>query len=56
MGIHGNSQVCKLELFLSLRINGNDFTAPTSDQEDPVQTLHEDFEELHIWRQSQGEE
>lgn len=56
MGIHGNSQVCKMELFPSLRINGNDFTAPASDQEDPVQTLHEDFKELHIWGHSQGEE
>lgn len=41
--------------FPSLRINGNDFTAPASDQEDPVQTLHEDFQELHIWGHSQGE-
>lgn len=55
-GIYGNSQVCKLELFPSLRINGNDFTAPASDQEHPVQTLHEDLEELHIWRPSQGAE
>lgn len=42
--------------FPSLGINGNDFAAPASDQEDPVQTLHEDFQELHIWGRSQGEE
>lgn len=48
--------VCKVELIPSLRINGNDFTTPASNQEDPIQTLHEDFEELHIWRNSQDEE
>lgn len=46
----------QVELFPSLRINGDDFTAPPSDQEDPVQTLHEDFEELHVCRYRQGEE
>lgn len=49
-------KVCKVELIPSLRINGNDFTTPASNQEDPIQTLHEDFEELHVWWHSQDEE
>lgn len=36
----------------SLRVNGDNFTATTSHQQDPVQTLHENLQELHVWEDS----
>lgn len=35
--------------FSSLGVNGDDFTAAASNQEDPVQALHENLQELHVW-------
>ena len=38
-----------------LGVDGDDFTATASHQEDPVQTLEENFQELHVWEdKSQG--
>lgn len=37
-----------------LRVDSNDFTATASHQEDPVQTLEENLQELHVWDSSQG--
>lgn len=36
-------------VFFPLRVNCDDFTATASHQEDPVQTLHENLQELHVW-------
>lgn len=53
-GIHGNSQRVQggarefCIFFSSLRVNGDNFTATASHQEDPVQTLHENLQELHV--------
>lgn len=41
-----------LYFFSSLRVNGDNFTATASHQEDPVQTLHENLQELHVWEDS----
>lgn len=40
----------------SLGVNGDDFTAAASNQEDSVQALHENLQELHVWvDDSQGD-
>lgn len=31
-----------------LGVDGDDFTATTSNQEDPIQTLEENLQELHV--------
>lgn len=35
-----------------LRVDGDDFTATASHQQDPVQTLKENLQELHVWEES----
>lgn len=56
-GIHGNSPCVQgggmrvFPLFF-LRIDGDDFTATASHQEDPVQTLEENLQELHVYKDS----
>lgn len=35
-----------------LGVDGDDFTATTSNQEDPIQTLEENLQELHVWENS----
>lgn len=46
--------VCRVgrERFFFLRIDGDDFTATAPHQEDPVQTLEENLQELHVWEES----
>lgn len=52
-GIHGDSPYVQGGAFF-LRVDSNDFTATASHQEDPVQTLEENLQELHVWDGSQG--
>lgn len=35
-----------------LGVDGDDFTATASNQEDPIQTLEENLQELHVWENS----
>lgn len=30
-------------------VDGDDLAAASADQEDPVETLREDLQELHVW-------
>lgn len=57
-GIHGDVPVCAREssgVFPSLGVDGDDFSATSSHQEDAVETLQENLQELHVWEeQSQG--
>lgn len=37
-----------------LRVNSDDLSAPTSDQQYPIQSLCQDLQELHVWHHSKG--